>query len=99
MSSPLGWIPDWQFAADPNINPMVNPHVNMPTGWYQAGVYTTQPAYNNGYTGTDLGRAGQGFTCLNCPPTHHSNPTAGTQLGFVMIDEGKPPVGVPWGMK
>lgn len=97
MSSPLGFIPAWQFSADPKINPMVNPHVNMPEGWYQAGVYTTQPAYNNGYTATDLGRTG--FNCLNCAPHQMPPPpTAGTQLGFVMIDEGQPPTGVPWGM-
>ena len=101
MSGPLGLIPPWQFSADPNINPMVNPHVNMPEGWYQAGAYFTQPAYNNGYTGTDTGAVTMNgpFNCLNCAPhMMPPPPTAGTQLGFVMIDEGKPPVGVPWGM-
>lgn len=96
MSGPLGLIPPWQFSADPKVNPMVNPHVSMPPGWYQAGVYTTQPAYNNGYTGEDrdnLGRSAP-FNCLNCAP---KMPFAGPQLGFVMIDEGEKPVGVPWG--
>jgi hypothetical protein len=83
----------------------------MPDGWYQAGVYFTQPTYNNGYTGTDTGSVvpnmpmtnmnglgnARGFNCLNCAPKIPS--FAGPQLGYVMIDEGDPPVGVPWGME
>lgn len=37
----LGLIPNWQFNADPSINPFLNPHVSMPDGWTQA--YTVQP--------------------------------------------------------
>lgn len=42
----LGFIPDFQFSPDANINPYVNPTVSMPSGMYQAGIYTTQPTYS-----------------------------------------------------
>lgn len=42
----LGFIPDFQYSADPRVNPYVNPTVSMPPGMFQAGVYYTQPAYS-----------------------------------------------------
>lgn len=48
MSSPLGFIPNWQFSADPNENPYVNEFVSMPAGVYQAGVFSTQPQWGLG---------------------------------------------------
>ena len=36
----LGLIPQWQFSADPTINPKINPHVVFPPGVTQT---TVQP--------------------------------------------------------
>lgn len=41
MLAAFGLIPDWQYSADPAVNPFLNPHVTMPDGWTQA--YTVQP--------------------------------------------------------
>lgn len=41
LHASLGLIPEWQFNADPSINPYLNQHVSMPDGWTQA--YTVQP--------------------------------------------------------
>lgn len=51
--STLGFIPSWQFSANPSVNPMVNPLVSMPDGTYQAGVYSSQPSL--GYVLIDEG--------------------------------------------
>jgi hypothetical protein len=84
MSGPLGFIPAWQFSANPKINPMVNPHVTMPAGMYQAGVFSEQPAF-----GQDLGQSKP--LCLACGGPRASQPGVGG-LGYVMIDE---PDGMP----
>lgn len=87
----LGLIPDWQFSANPQRNPMVNPHVSMPEGIYQAGVYSTQPPYGPVTYGP--------FATYQNIPAKPSTPVAGTEmrclncgpgLGYVMIDEGGP---------
>lgn len=82
----LGLIPDWQFSADPAVNPMANPHVSMPAGMYQSG--TVQPVYgpNNTFAlaGTRIDRS---------PPLCWKSdmsglgPCRGGGLGYVMIDE------------
>lgn len=108
--APLGFIPDWQFSGDPAENPYANQFVSMPEGMYQAGVFSSQP--NLGGTG-GLGFFGklankikssvkpvrkdlrEGLKCLNCPEQFSGMKAT---LGFVMQDEGDPPVGVPWGM-
>lgn len=72
----LGFIPNWQFSADPSVNPFLNPHVKMPEGWTQA--YTAQPV-------------GAMMTPVNIPipsPLLGARTTgfAGPALGYVMID-------------
>ena len=67
MSGPLGFIPSWQFSADPNENPYVNPSVTMPRGMYQAGVYWEQPAYGVYEQPQPPQLNGVGnFDCLGC---------------------------------
>ena len=56
----LGFIPSWQFSPNPAINPMVNPHVTMPPGLPQAGVWSVQPVS----TGAQLAGLGRGSTRL-----------------------------------
>lgn len=78
----LGIIPDWQFNADPSINPFLNPHVSMPDGWTQA--YTVQPygasmspisvpmpspLYGARFAGRGpLGTGGLGYIMIDNPP-------------------------------
>lgn len=84
----LGLIPDWQFSADPKVNPFVNEHVSMPPGMLQAGAWYAQPPYGpQTAIGPNSGLAGTELRCLNC-----AGPFRG-QLGYVMIDEAPPGLG------
>lgn len=42
MPAGLGFIPDWQFSSDPQVNIAINPHVQIPAEWSQ-GQRTIQP--------------------------------------------------------
>lgn len=93
----LGFIPDWQFSADPAINPYINSSVTMPAGQYQAGIYG-----NQGLVGSQnsniLARVRAAFDRMrsaprgNCFSTKGGKCINGANLGFVMIDEGPPPL-------
>ena len=69
----LGLIPDFQFSANPQMNPYVNPHVSMPSGMYQSG--TVQPTY------------GPVSACGPMPTTAGAQVTVTPPVGYVMIDE------------
>lgn len=81
----LGLIPDWQFSADPTVNPYLNPHVQMPDGWTQA--YTVQPT---GASMTPIAvpmpsplyGANFGGACIGCAP----------QLGYPVLELPPPPL-------
>lgn len=98
----LGYIPDWQFSADPKVNPYVNPHVSMPAGMMQAG--TVQPTYGPNTFGPISGLAGTEASLIGplcqknalglCGKRNgHArngaarNGRAVAGLGYVMIDE------------
>lgn len=74
----LGLIPNWQFSADPSINPFLNPHVSMPDGWTQA--YTVQP----------YGASMAPIAVPQPSPLYGANFGGSPQLGYLMIDRPPP---------
>ncbi len=72
LNGTLGLIPDWQFNADPAINPYLNPHVSMPDGTTQA--WSVQP-FGPASAGITIpqtsplyGARGLGYIMIDHPP-------------------------------